>query len=82
MHHRRTLSLFWLALYVVAMLLVPFHAIHAYLDPGTGSMLAQILIGGLLSSVFLVKLFWHRIHRALHVQRLPKDTDGQPQHKW
>jgi hypothetical protein len=35
--------------------------ILSYLDPGTGSFIIQLLIGGLLSSVFLVKIFWKRI---------------------
>lgn len=35
--------------------------ILSYLDPGTGSFIIQLLIGGLLSSLFLVKVFWKRI---------------------
>jgi hypothetical protein len=35
--------------------------ILSYLDPGTGSFIIQLLIGGLLSSLFLVKIFWKRI---------------------
>lgn len=34
---------------------------HAYLDPGTGSMLLQVLLGGLAGSGVLAKLYWHRI---------------------
>jgi hypothetical protein len=30
-------------------------SLWAYLDPGTGSMLFQVLIAGLLSSLFFVK---------------------------
>jgi hypothetical protein len=33
----------------------------AYLDPGTGSFLIQLLIAGLLGAGFLVKTFWSRI---------------------
>jgi hypothetical protein len=35
--------------------------ILSYLDPGTGSFIIQLLIGGLFSSLFLVKIFWKRI---------------------
>ena len=34
---------------------------HAYLDPGTGSMLLQIVLGGLAGLGVLGKLYWHRI---------------------
>jgi len=34
---------------------------HAYLDPGSGSMLLQILLGGLAGLVVFLRLFWHRI---------------------
>ena len=37
---------------------------HAYLDPGSGSMLLQILLGGLAGAGVLAKLYWYRI-RAL-----------------
>ncbi len=33
----------------------------AYLDPGTGSIILQALIGILFGSLFCVKLFWVRI---------------------
>jgi hypothetical protein len=33
----------------------------AYLDPGTGSYLLQLIIAGLVGGAFLVKAFWGRI---------------------
>ena len=33
----------------------------AYIDPGTGSYLFQMLMAGLLSSMFAVKMFWRNI---------------------
>ena len=35
--------------------------ILSYLDPGTGSFIIQLLIGGLLSLLFLVKVYWSKI---------------------
>ena len=32
----------------------------AYLDPGTGSMVLQFLVGGILGSILIIKLFWRR----------------------
>jgi len=34
---------------------------YAYLDPGTGSYLVQILIAGLVGAAFSIKIFWQRI---------------------
>ncbi len=41
-------------------LLAPSPA-QAYLDPGTGSYLFQILIAGLVGGLFALKLFWKQI---------------------
>ena len=43
-------------------LLTPTDA-HAYLDPGTGSYVLQMIIAGLLGAAFAVKLSWLRIKR-------------------
>ena len=34
---------------------------HAYLDPGTGSYIFQLLIAGAVGLAFAVKIFWGRI---------------------
>ena len=33
---------------------------HAYLDPGTGSMILQVLAGGAAGLALAGKLYWHR----------------------
>lgn len=38
---------------------------HAYIDAGTGSMLLQVLIGGLFACVIGVRMFWREIKRRL-----------------
>ena len=35
--------------------------LHAYLDPGTGSFVFQMLIASLLGALFTVKIFWQRL---------------------
>jgi hypothetical protein len=42
------------------LLLVPSLA-HAYLDPGTGSYVLQLLIGTVLGGLFAIGLFWRRV---------------------
>lgn len=34
---------------------------HAYLDPGTGSYVFQLLIASIVGAAFLVKVYWKRI---------------------
>ncbi len=34
---------------------------HAYLDPGTGSLILQLILGGLAGLLTIVKLYWSRI---------------------
>ena len=34
---------------------------YAYLDPGTGSYIFQLLIAGIVGLLFLVKVYWQRI---------------------
>lgn len=36
-------------------------AAHAYLDPGTGSILVQSLLAGIAGAVAVVSLYWHRL---------------------
>jgi hypothetical protein len=37
----------------------------AYLDPGTGSMMLQILLAGILSSMFFVKSWFRQIRDGM-----------------
>jgi hypothetical protein len=43
-----------------------------YLDPGSGSMLLQIILGGVAAVGVTAKLTWRKVLRAL---RLRKDQD-------
>lgn len=42
-------------------LLVPTNICHAYLDPGTGSMMVQLIAGGVLTVATAVGMYWKRI---------------------
>ena len=49
---------------IVAFLLVNFFMTapaHAYLDPGTGTMIVQIILGGIAGLAVAGKLFWSQI---------------------
>ena len=44
----------------------------AYLDPGSGSMILQILAGGVAAIAVTARLYWNRILKFL---RIKKDDD-------
>jgi hypothetical protein len=60
---------FSLALTVVWCLLVAERQAFAYLDPGSGSMLLQVLLGGVAGVVVIAKLYWRRILSLIGIHR-------------
>lgn len=38
---------------------------HAYVDPGTGSMVIQIIIGGIVASAYMVKTYYDELKRPI-----------------
>ncbi|NQT35228.1 hypothetical protein HQ587_08560 [bacterium] len=63
-----------LAVLIVGMLGC-FNNAFAYLDPGTGSYLVQILIAGLVGAAFSVKIFWQRIKDFFSGKKPDSDED-------
>jgi len=45
----------------------------AYLDPGSGSMLLQVVLGGIAAVGVAVKLYWYRIKAMLGFSKKEKD---------
>jgi hypothetical protein len=41
---------------------------HAYIDPGTGALIIQALIGGLATALFTIKLWWRKLLNVLHIK--------------
>ena len=35
--------------------------VSEYIDPGTGSLIIQIVIAGFVGGVFLLKVYWRRV---------------------
>ena len=57
---------------LVAMLLVvPLASAFAYVDPGTGSMIVQVLIAALVGGAAVIGAFWRKLFR----RRRDKDED-------
>jgi hypothetical protein len=47
----------------------------AYLDPGTGSMLLQVILGGIAAVGVALKLFWYRIIAFFGIKKSPAADD-------
>jgi hypothetical protein len=43
--------------------------LFAYLDAGTGSYIAQIVVGGLAALAVTAKLYWNRLLRLLRIRK-------------
>ena len=46
----------------------------AYLDPGSGSMILQIIAGGVAAVAVTAKLYWNRLLRFLHIKKDEPET--------
>lgn len=68
-------SLPGLALLVILLGWLPTVA-YGYLDPGTGSYIIQILIGGVLGGIFAIGIFWKRVVAGVKSLFRPRKTDA------
>ena len=59
----------------LAMLFAVPGTAHAYLDANTGSLILQILIGGVAGLALVGKLMWHRITRFLGIHQPENEED-------
>jgi hypothetical protein len=71
---RSKVSLFVLAVLSFWLLVLP--AANAYVDPGTGSYIFQVVIGVFLGAAVALKVFWRRIWGF--VTRKPAGTTASP----
>ncbi len=46
-------------------LIFAVYNVHAYIDPGTGSLIIQILIASFVGGLFLIKVFWGKVKAFL-----------------
>jgi len=58
-------------------LLIPTSPAYAYLDPGSGSMMLQVLLGGVAALVVILKIYWHRVLKLFGICKKKKeDTES------
>lgn len=46
--------------FALIILVIPTNA-SAYIDPGTGSYILQIIAAGILGGLFAIKMFWFQV---------------------
>jgi hypothetical protein len=63
------------ALIVLWFLLVSASPAQAYLDPGAGSMMLQVVLGGSAAFLVILKLCWQRLLALIGMQR----KQGEPE---
>jgi hypothetical protein len=51
---------------------------HAYLDPGTGSIILQAIIGGVAASMFILRSYFYRLKGMLGL--VAKTADDNTRH--
>ncbi len=73
------LSTMFISLIAFFMISNPFTVAYAYLDPGSGSMLLQLLLGGVTGVAVIFKLYWQRVkgffNRSDSTGPIPPNTD-------
>ena len=64
----------WFVVLVVLVVMAAEAPAEAYLDPGAGSILLQVLLGGFAAAGVFAKLFWHSLSAPFR-KRAPTDGD-------
>ena len=49
--------------------MVTFSSAHAYLDPGTGSIIVQALLGLLAAIAVALRLYWHKFLKLIGIRK-------------
>lgn len=60
MHGKRSRTI-WTVLVFAYFSLIAIPSASAYIDPGTGSFIFQVLVGGLLAAGLAFRSFWRRM---------------------
>lgn len=64
--------------FIAVFLLLTAQPAFAYLDPGTGSMLLQVILGGVAAVAVALKLFWYKIKAAVGLGKSSSPEDETP----
>ena len=67
-----------IGLILIETIITPQKSVYAYLDPGSGSFILQIILASLLGALIVLRSFWTKIIntlRGLFSSKQGKDND-------
>ena len=64
--------------FLTFILLLTYKPAYAYLDAGSGSIIMQILLGGLAGLAVILKVFWHRILGIFGISKKSAKSKDKP----
>lgn len=67
------MSIMNFAFLLVLILLLPFFPAQAYLDPGSGSLIIQVIIGSILGILVTLRVYFNKI-KSLIFKKSHKNT--------
>ena len=62
-------------IFISVLCLLTISDAYAYLDPGTGSMLLQVILGGIAAVGVALKLYWHKLRAAFGMPKKEQSED-------
>jgi len=62
---------------IALLLVLTTRPAEAYLDPGSGSMVFQLIVGGIAGLILAVKIFWRRILSLVGIKSHEENTPQQ-----
>jgi len=66
----------------VLVLLLPARDAHAYLDPASGSLILQLVVGGAMGALYFVRRHWRSLRARVAGETAPartaKDASADP----
>ena len=75
--HRPSFNAILATVTVFGLSIAPVAPAYAYIDPGTGSMIVQILVGGIVGGLVAIKLYWRKFKTYI-AEMSGKKTDRSP----
>jgi len=60
---------FAIAVFGIWLVFVCASPAYAYIDPGSGGMIVQLLLGGVAGLVVLARLYWHRFLKSVGLRK-------------
>ncbi len=69
----------YLILALTAVCIAPTRNVHAYIDPGTGNYLLQIILAAVFGALFALKICWAKLKAGLLTMRSVLSGDKEKQ---